>query len=161
MKNLITLSSAIFFLAALQQSFALNSRALPSTLSRASVVPKSRLSVATTQLETTAKGADTSVEDDDEIVGDIEFPPPLSSWDRTKRAATFYGTAIPIIANYYGLIGNLKLQEILGTERFSEEEIEVRLKMTCMIGASDKEFVWSGLVLEGSGHTLTMLGRNQ
>ena len=70
---------------------------------------------------------------DDERNVDVEFPPPLSSWDRTKRAATFYSTAIPIIANYYGLIGNIKIQELIGTEKFSEEEIEVRAPMLSVI----------------------------
>ena len=129
MKTLIALPLAgILLISVLQQSNALNSPALPvsSKQSRVAVVPKSRLSVASTQLETTANGADTDCDDDSEI-GEVEFPPPLSSWDRTKRAATFYSTAVPIIANYYGLIGNLKIQELLGTEKFDEEEIEVRV----------------------------------
>jgi hypothetical protein len=55
---------------------------------------------------------------------DGTFPPPLSSVDRLKRAATFWTAAIPIVANYYGLIGNIKLQELLGKE-LSETDIEV------------------------------------
>jgi hypothetical protein len=54
----------------------------------------------------------------------IEFPPPLSTLDRMKRAATFWSTTIPIVANYYGLIGNIKLQELLGN-KMTEEDIEV------------------------------------
>jgi hypothetical protein len=130
MKNLIGLPLATIFLAVLKQSSGLNPLALSTTHSHVSVVSKSRLSVASTQLETTANDADTN--DDDRNV-DVEFPPPLSSWDRTKRAATFYSTAIPIIANYYGLIGNLKIQELIGTENFSEEEIEVRAPMLSVI----------------------------
>jgi len=119
MKILIALPLATIFLAVLEQSNGLNPLALSTTHSRVSVVSKSRL--ASTQLEASANDVDTN---DDERNVDVEFPPPLSSWDRTKRAATFYSTAIPIIANYYGLIGNIKIQELIGTEKFSEEEIE-------------------------------------
>lgn len=117
MKTLVALPLAGIILSVLQQSNALNSLALSTKQS-----PKSRISVASTKLETRPNGADT--ENDDISVDGVEFPPPLSSWDRTKRAATFYSTAVPIIANYYGLIGNLKVQELMGTEKFSEEEIE-------------------------------------
>ena len=125
MKNQISLPLATFFFAVLHRSSGLNSLALPTKNRRASVVPKSRLSVASTQLDTTVGDSDTTSENDDDSMLDVEFPPPLSSWDRTKRAATFYSTAVPIIANYYGLIGNLKVQELLGKEKISEEEIEV------------------------------------
>lgn len=53
----------------------------------------------------------------------IEFPPPLSSIDRLQRAATFWSTAVPIVASYYGIIGKTKLQELLG-QKLSDEEIE-------------------------------------
>lgn len=56
----------------------------------------------------------------------IEFPPPISSVDRLKRAATFWSTAVPIVANYYGIIGKSKLQELLG-QKISDEEMEVSL----------------------------------
>lgn len=56
--------------------------------------------------------------------GSAEFPPPLSSMDKLQRAATFWSVALPIVANYYGLIGNLKLQEILGSP-MSENDVEV------------------------------------
>ncbi|KAG7368184.1 ABC1 family-domain containing protein [Nitzschia inconspicua] len=59
---------------------------------------------------------------DDELET-IDFPPPLSTLDRMKRAATFWSTAIPIVANYYGLIGNIKLQELLGT-KMTERDVE-------------------------------------
>lgn len=52
-----------------------------------------------------------------------EFPPPLTSIEKVQRAATFWSVALPIVANYYGLIGNLKLQEVLGTP-LSEEDVE-------------------------------------
>jgi hypothetical protein len=54
----------------------------------------------------------------------VEFPPPLSTLDRMKRAATFWSTTIPIVANYYGLIGNIKLQELLGN-KMTEDDVEV------------------------------------
>lgn len=56
----------------------------------------------------------------------VEFPPPLSRVDRLTRAATFWSKAIPIVANYYGLIGNIKLQEIMG-ETLGNDDIEVSL----------------------------------
>lgn len=65
--------------------------------------------------------------DNDNDVDNVEFPPPLSSLDRMKRAATFWSTAIPIVANYYGLIGNLKLKELLGNE-MTEADVEVSTK---------------------------------
>jgi hypothetical protein len=138
MKNLSTLPLATIFLAVLQQGSGLNSLALSTTHSRISVVSKSRLSVASTQLETTANDVDTIGENDDDRSGEVEFPPPLSSWDRTKRAATFYSTAIPIIANYYGLIGNIKIQELTGSEKINDEEIEVRAPMLCVIGCESQ-----------------------
>jgi len=55
----------------------------------------------------------------------VESPPPLSKLERLQRAASFWSTAIPIVANYYGLIGRIKLQERLG-ESHGEEAIEVR-----------------------------------
>jgi aarF domain-containing kinase len=45
----------------------------------------------------------------------VDFPPPLSSLDRLQRAATFWSVAIPIVAQYYGLISKIRLQDILGT----------------------------------------------
>ena len=63
----------------------------------------------------------TSSDDDFES---IEFPPPISPVDRFKRAATFWSTAVPIVANYYGIIGKSKLQELLG-QKLSDEEMEV------------------------------------
>jgi hypothetical protein len=70
-----------------------------------------------------------SSEDDDDsenIKSDdlVEFPPPLSRVDRLTRAATFWSKALPIVANYYGLIGNIKLQEIMG-ENLGNDDIEV------------------------------------
>jgi len=60
--------------------------------------------------------------DDSSDYQDVEFPPPLSTMDRIHRAATFWSTAVPIVANYYGIIGKTKLQELMG-QSLSEEEI--------------------------------------
>lgn len=54
----------------------------------------------------------------------VEFPPPLSPVDRLKRGATFWSTAVPIIASYYGLISRIKLQELVLDNPMTEEEIE-------------------------------------
>jgi hypothetical protein len=59
---------------------------------------------------------------DDEAV---EFPPPLSSVDQFKRAATFWSVAVPIVANYYGKFAEMKLREGLLGETMSDEDIEV------------------------------------
>ena len=56
-------------------------------------------------------------------VVEVEFPPPLSAADRLKRSFEFYSTAVPVIASYYGLMGSIKVQELLGTE-LSDAEIE-------------------------------------
>ena len=53
----------------------------------------------------------------------VEFPAQLSKIERLKRSAAFWGTAGPIIANYYGLISKVKFQELLGSS-LSEDEIE-------------------------------------
>jgi hypothetical protein len=53
--------------------------------------------------------------------GTVEFPPPLSTLGRLQRAATFWSVAIPIVAQYYGLISKIKLQEILGTPLSSDQ----------------------------------------
>jgi hypothetical protein len=64
-----------------------------------------------------------SSEDDSFDYTSIVFPPPLSQADRLKRAATFWSTAVPIVASYYGIIGKTKLQELLG-QKMTDEEIE-------------------------------------
>jgi len=115
MKILLALPVAFIFLAVLQQSSALNSQSLSTSHNRVVETPKSCLYVASTELETGF---------DEECVIDVDFPPPLSAWDSTKRSATFYQTAVPIVADYYGLIANLKIKEILGSEKIDEEEVE-------------------------------------
>jgi aarF domain-containing kinase len=52
---------------------------------------------------------------------DFAFPPPLSAVDRLKRAVTFWSTALPIVASYYGLISRIRLSELLGHETTAEE----------------------------------------
>ena len=70
----------------------------------------------------TVDSANDNDKDNDEAV---EFPPPLSSVDRLKRAATFWSVAVPIVANYYGKFAEMKLREGLLGETMSDEEIEV------------------------------------
>jgi len=121
MKSLNLLPLAILFLLGSKRINGLQCFTLSTKNSRLGVAEKSRLCVASSQLETISNDSD-KIEDD--MISEVEFPSTLSSWDRTKRSAKFYATAIPIIANYYGLISNLKIQEIFGTGRFSDEEIE-------------------------------------
>lgn len=59
----------------------------------------------------------------------VEFPPPLSTVERLKRAATFWSVAIPIVANYYGKFAEMKLREGLLGETMTDEEIEVRTRI--------------------------------
>ena len=63
----------------------------------------------------------TAVKRNDDKEESFEFPPPLSAVDRLKRAATFWSTALPIVASYYGLISQIKLREILGQETSAED----------------------------------------
>lgn len=58
------------------------------------------------------------------------FPPPLSNVGRLKRAATFWSTAIPIVANYYGKFAEMKLREGLLGETMSEDEVEVSIMVS-------------------------------
>jgi hypothetical protein len=67
--------------------------------------------------------------DDDDA--SAEFPPPLSQIDRLKRAATFWSSALPIVANYYGLIGNIKLKQLMDQDALTEDEVEVRHWIGC------------------------------
>jgi hypothetical protein len=39
----------------------------------------------------------------------VEFPPPIGRVDRLTWAATFWSTALPIVASYYSLINRLRL----------------------------------------------------
>ena len=156
MKNLgvVVPLVGIILLSTLQQNHALNSLALQQGHNRvtSSVWKKKtiRSYAAATQLETSSSNSDvgtdaaaaaatttpiigSNIVDDDESFGDVEFPPPLTSIDQMKRAATFYSTAVPIIANYIGLIGNIKLQEMLKSESIDEEDIEVRAMFIHML----------------------------
>lgn len=100
---------------------------LPSSLSSASRAGRSEtiLSAATSMdfKQSELKAIQVSEADDEPV----SFPPPLSQLDRLKRAAVFWSKAVPIVANYYGLIGTLKLQEIMG-EPLDDETIEVRIR---------------------------------
>jgi hypothetical protein len=56
----------------------------------------------------------------------VEFPPPLSTVDRLKRAAKFWSSAVPIVLSYYSLYAERRLRESLLGESMSEDEAEVR-----------------------------------
>lgn len=73
---------------------------------------------------TAVEAVATSGVNNDDSDDSVDFPPPLSAFDRFARAVSFWSTAVPIVANYYGLIGSLKLKDILGDTK-KEEEIEV------------------------------------
>jgi aarF domain-containing kinase len=60
----------------------------------------------------------------DEESNSVDFPPPISEFERLKRAATFWSAAVPIVGSYYYLMNTLRLQELLGKEARSEAEIE-------------------------------------
>lgn len=77
-----------------------------------------RLAAATTQPTSTTMAAN------DDKKEDFTFPPPLSPVDRLKRAATFWSMALPIVASYYGLISQIKLRELLGSQPLSTADIE-------------------------------------
>lgn len=87
-------------------------RICPSRALDATVEPTTR--------DTTGPIENSTADDDLES---IEFPPPLGTLDRLKRAATFWSTAVPIVANYYGIIGKTRMNELLG-RKMTEEEIE-------------------------------------
>jgi len=140
MKMFIVLSSVLLLLLSIiQQNHALNSlrfqqqsiinRQSNSILSSLSKTARLYATSTDTPLDnatTTSSSSDigTSANNDDGSFGGVEFPPPLSTIDGIKRAATFYSTVVPIIANYYGLIGNLKVKELMGKESLDEEDIE-------------------------------------
>eukprot|EP00751_Fragilariopsis_kerguelensis_P033369 CAMPEP_0170963742 /NCGR_PEP_ID=MMETSP0735-20130129/39793_1 /TAXON_ID=186038 /ORGANISM="Fragilariopsis kerguelensis, Strain L26-C5" /LENGTH=585 /DNA_ID=CAMNT_0011380537 /DNA_START=36 /DNA_END=1789 /DNA_ORIENTATION=+ len=140
MKMFIVLSSVLLLLLSIiQQNHALNSfrfqqqsiinRQSNSILSSLSKTARLYATSTDTPLDnatTTSSSSDvgTSADNDDGSFGGVEFPPPLSTIDGIKRAATFYSTVVPIIANYYGLIGNLKVKELMGKESLDEEDIE-------------------------------------
>lgn len=140
MKMFIVLSSVLLLLLSIiQQNHALNSlrfqqqsiinRQSNSILSSLSKTTRLYATSTDTPLDnatTTSSSSDigTSANNDDGSFGGVEFPPPLSTIDGIKRAATFYSTVVPIIANYYGLIGNLKVKELMGKESLDEEDIE-------------------------------------
>ena len=104
---------------------------MPSSSASASRTERTFLSAAVVELKAsdiTTAPVTTSDDDDDDDDESVTFPPPLSQLDRLKRAAVFWSKAVPIVANYYGLIGSLKLQEIMG-ETLDEETIEVCTKV--------------------------------
>ena len=71
-----------------------------------------------------AESQSLSATSDDNGMETVEFPPPLSAFDRLQRAATFWSTAVPIVLNYYGILTRTKTLELLG-KKLSEEQVEV------------------------------------
>lgn len=109
-----------------------NASALAPTYTTLNQIQKTSLYAATaieavSVDEVVAAAAPDDNENDNDENESVEFPPPLNKVDRLKRAATFWSTALPIVANYYGLIGSITFQELLGDTK-AEEEIEVREK---------------------------------
>jgi hypothetical protein len=84
--------------------------AVPPPQARLEQPRLARLAVAAVDRETSSS-----------TTGSVEFPPPLSTLGRIQRAATFWSTAIPIVAQYYGLISKIKLQEILGNPMAADQ----------------------------------------
>ena len=66
-----------------------------------------------------------AVDNDEDDKTEIEFPAPLSKADRLKRAATFWSTALPIVASYYGKTAEIQMRERLLGSCLSDEECEV------------------------------------
>lgn len=102
---LLTLGLVVASVRGFQSAIHLISTPLATSLQVASAEPP------VTDTQPVDNNNDSTSDDDD---GDFTFPPPLSGVDRFKRAATFWSTALPIVASYYGLISSLKLKEILG-----------------------------------------------
>lgn len=64
-------------------------------------------------------------QESEETVGEtFEFPPPSSKVDQLKRAATFWSSALPIVASYYSKTIELQFQEILTGAKLSENEVQ-------------------------------------
>ena len=64
-------------------------------------------------------------EPNDSDADDVTFPAPLSKVDRLKRAATFWSTAVPIIASYYGKYAEMKIREKVTGECLDEDECQI------------------------------------
>jgi aarF domain-containing kinase len=80
--------------------------------------------IPTRQTSTTSRYSAVSSDIPSSNSESVEFPPPLSPVERLKRGATFWSTAVPIIASYYGLISRIKLQELILDNPMTQEEIE-------------------------------------
>lgn len=109
---------------------------LPASSASTSRTELTFLSAATVELkEPDVTALSASPQDSTDEEENVAFPPPLNQLDRLKRAAVFWSKAVPIVANYYGLIGSLKLQEVLG-EELDEETIEVGTTKSDMMNES-------------------------
>jgi len=90
---------------------------VPSSIQK---VPKSELS----QSNSATPGSVEENENNNDVIG-VEFPAPLSKVGRLKRAATFWSTAVPIIASYYGKYAEMKIREKVTGECLDEEECQI------------------------------------
>jgi len=55
----------------------------------------------------------------------VEFPPPLSSVDRLKRAGEFWSSAVPIVLSYYSKSAELQIKEAFSGEPLTKAEEEI------------------------------------
>mmetsp|Transcript_29777 Transcript_29777/g.34250 ORF Transcript_29777/g.34250 Transcript_29777/m.34250 type:complete len:603 (+) Transcript_29777:57-1865(+) len=67
--------------------------------------------------------------------GNIEFPEELTGSERLVRAATFWSSAVPIVASYYGKMTELKIRQDLLGECLSEDECEIIWNEQHLLGA--------------------------
>lgn len=72
---------------------------------------------------------------DQETETDVEFPSALSKVDRLKRAAKFWGTAVPIILSYYSKSVELEFRNNLLGDTISEDEEKIVWEQTHSKGA--------------------------
>lgn len=72
--------------------------------------------------------------DNENSIDDV-FPPPLSGTDRLIRASTFWMTSIPIILNYYQLILNIEIRELI-QQPYNDNEKEIMWNEMHMDGAT-------------------------
>ena len=67
------------------------------------------LSEATTTLDESPTGTEDSSEEE-EVVNNLDFPPPLTKVQRVQRAAKFWSSAIPIVLSYYSKDAELRVK---------------------------------------------------
>jgi len=57
---------------------------------------------------------------------EVDFPPPLSSFEMLQRGGEFWSSVLPIVGSYLTMNAEMQLIEILTGESISEEEEELR-----------------------------------